>query len=339
MNHHLDGEQELIVVDNASDRSPGEAARGVEGRRPVRRAGRERRLRRRLERRRRRGRRARSTVLLNPDTELLDDGLDRLAADGARARRRSSGPRVLNADGSIQPSASGARGRRLALGAGAGPGGAAARRRSGRAPSPTGSSAGCEVTWLTGACIAAPDRRCCARLGPFDPALHMFGEDVDLGLRAARRRRRARASTRAPAGSSTTARARRRSSTARARAGARPATLNWRAAVRRAYGPRREWLGWRALRFNLRLRLVAKTLLGRATPSATAAARPRVGRPAPDLRDTARSPGRARSMAGLAELRLRVGRAVSNRLLQLATLSEGDLRRATRDYGLATFLK
>jgi hypothetical protein len=49
------------------------------------------------------------------------------------------------------------------------------------------------------------------------------------------------------------------------REGWRPTgTLNWRAAVRRAYGPRREWLGWRALRLNLRLRLLVKQLLGRA---------------------------------------------------------------------------
>jgi GT2 family glycosyltransferase len=100
------------------------------------------------------------------------------------------------------------------------------------------------------------------RLGPFDPALHMYGEDVDLGLRAAAS---GIGSWFDPAariihhgqGSSTLVYG--------SREGWRPTgTLNWRAAVRRAYGPRREWLGWRALRLNLRLRLVAKTLLGRA---------------------------------------------------------------------------
>ena len=41
-------------------------------------------------------------------------------------------------------------------------------------------------------------------------------------------------------------------------------TLNWRAALRRAYGPRREWLARRALRPHLRPRGVARGLLGPA---------------------------------------------------------------------------
>ena len=90
MNEHLDGEQELIVVDNALDRLPGRGGGGMEGTRsgssawrrtsasvPPRTAACERRP-------------APATVLLNPDTELLDDGLDRLADGGRRARRRWS---------------------------------------------------------------------------------------------------------------------------------------------------------------------------------------------------------------------------------------------------------
>ena len=90
---------------------------------------------------------------------------------------------------------------------------------------------------------------------PFDPALHMYGEDVDLGLRAAvdgvrswfdpticRLIHHGQGSSTVVYGS---------------REAWRPAgTLNWRAAVRRAYGSRREWLAWRALRLNLRLRLL-----------------------------------------------------------------------------------
>jgi GT2 family glycosyltransferase len=119
------------------------------------------------------------------------------------------------------------------------------------------------VTWLTGACIAGPTRTL-RRLGPFDPALHMFGEDVDLGLRAAA----------AGVGSWFDPEACRivhhgqgsSSLVYGSREGWRPTgTLHWRAAVRRAYGARREYLGWLALRLNLRLRLLAKTLLGRAT--------------------------------------------------------------------------
>jgi len=43
--------------------------------------------------------------LLNPDVELLDDGLLRLVAE-ARSRRALLVPRLLNADGSIQRSGS-----------------------------------------------------------------------------------------------------------------------------------------------------------------------------------------------------------------------------------------
>ena len=76
------------------------------------------------------------------------------------------------------------RGRRLAVGAGAGSRGDPAGARSGRGPSRTGSTAGVEVELADRRLHRRPDRRCSPRLGPFDPALHMFGEDVDLGLRA-----------------------------------------------------------------------------------------------------------------------------------------------------------
>ena len=187
MNRSLDGEQELIVVDNASSERPRAEAGGVEGRGPaassstsnigfgaasnagVAEAAGE------------------ATVLLNPDTELLDDGLDRLAADGARARRagRARGCSTPTARSSPRPAAP-----RSAPGRGCG-------RWSRPRCSPTAIRARTEpyrlerpldVTWLTGACVAGPTALL-RRLGPFDPALHMFGEDVDLGLRAARRRR------------------------------------------------------------------------------------------------------------------------------------------------------
>ena len=86
----------------------------------------------------------------------------------------------------------------------------------------------------------------------------MFGEDVDLGLRAGAAGVRSRFDPAAcrivhhGQGSSTLVYGSREGWRA-------TGTLNWRAAVRRAYGPRREWLGWRALRLNLRLRLLAKT--------------------------------------------------------------------------------
>lgn len=260
MNRRLDGSQELIVVDNASSDDPEEVARGWEGRCEfvaldrnlgfgvasnlgVERAG------------------GAVTVLLNPDTELLDAGLDRLAASTARLGGLV-GPRVLNADRTVQPSASGPEVGiwpwvRALVPASLQPRGLIARTEPYRLESLTA------VTWLTGACIAGPTEAL-RHLGPFDPQLHMYGEDVDLGLRAAAQ---GIGSWLDPVacrivhhgqGSSTLVYG--------SREGWRPAgTLHWRAALRRAYGPRREWLGWRALRLNLRLRLIVKTLLGRAS--------------------------------------------------------------------------
>jgi GT2 family glycosyltransferase len=138
------------------------------------------------------------------------------------------------------------------------------------------------VSWLTGACIAGPTA-VLSQLGPFDPALHMFGEDVDLGLRAAGAGIESWFDPTACAivhhgqGSSTQVYG--------SREGWRPTgTLNWRAAVRRAYGPRRETVGWWALRANLRLRLVAKTLLRRASDRDRSAVKAVLSaRPVPEL--------------------------------------------------------
>ena len=173
-----------------------------------------------------------------------------------------SGPRILNADRTVQPSASGPEVgpwpwvRALVPGALA-PAAILARTE------PYRLERRLEVSWLTGACVAGPTDAL-GRLGPFDPALHMFGEDVDLGLRAGAAGVRSWFDPGAcrivhhGQGSSTRVYG--------SREGWRPTgTLNWRAAVRRAYGPRREFRAWLALRANLRLRLLAKRALGRAT--------------------------------------------------------------------------
>jgi len=279
LNRHLDGNQELVVVDNDSRDDPERAAQewkgaaefialdenvgfGAASNRGAAVAGGE------------------ATVLLNPDTELLDDGLDRLAAE-ARELRALVGPRVLNADGSTQPSASGPE-------VGVWPW---VRALTPAALQPYFVRARTEpyrferrlrVSWLTGACIAGPTALL-RELGPFDPALHLFGEDIDLGLRAAARGveswfdptacrivHHGQASSTLVYGS---------------REGWRPTgTLNWRAAVRRAYGPRREQLAWLALRTNLRLRLIAKTLLARASDRDRAALdAARSAHPVPEL--------------------------------------------------------
>lgn len=260
MNEQLGGEQELVVVDNASTDSPAAAAAAWKGRHRF--LGMEANLG--FGAASNRGVEAASepvTVLLNPDTELIDDGLDQLAA-AARQLGALVGPRVLNGDRTIQPSASGPEVGiwpwvRALVPAAIQPQPVRARTEPYRLERRV------RVAWLNGACLAGPTPLL-RRLGPFDPALHMYGEDVDLGLRAGA----------AGVGSWFDPRSCRvvhhgQGSSARlygTAEGWRPAgTLNWRAAVRRAHGARREWLGWRALRLNLRLRLIAKTLAGRAT--------------------------------------------------------------------------
>jgi GT2 family glycosyltransferase len=279
MNRFLDGEQELIVVDNASSERPRAEADAWKG------PGRLIELSENI------GFGAASnvgvaeasgaaTVLLNPDTELLDDGLDRLAAT-ALERGALVGPRVLNPDGTIQPSASGPEVGawpwvRALVPAGIQPDAVRERTEPYRLEHPL------DVTWLTGSCVAGPTA-VLDRLGPFDPALHLFGEDVDLGLRAAANGVRSRFDPTAcrivhhGQGSSTLVYG--------SREGWRPTgTLNWRAAVRRAYGPRRETLAWWALRVNLRLRLLAKSVLGRASNRDRAAVHAvESARPVPEL--------------------------------------------------------
>lgn len=280
LNRHLDGGQELIVVDNASTDDPEPCARAWRGRCEF--VGLDRNLgfgvasNIGVERAT-----APVTILLNPDTELVDGSLDRLAA-AALELQALVGPRVLNADGTLQPSASGPEVGiwpwvRALVPARLQPRALLARTEPYRLEHRA------RVTWLTGACVAGPTRAL-RRLGPFDPALHMFGEDVDLGLRATAA---GVESWIEPAvrvihhgqGSSTLVYGSREGWRA-------TGTLNWRAAVRRAHGPRREWLGWRALRLNLRLRLIAKTLLGRAGDRDRAAVEAAVSAdPPPDLGD------------------------------------------------------
>jgi GT2 family glycosyltransferase len=117
------------------------------------------------------------------------------------------------------------------------------------------------VTWLTGACVAAPSS-ILRSLGPFDPEIHLYGEDLDLGLRA---QRQGVSSYFCPdvarivhhgGGSSALVYG--------SGQGWRPdGTIRWRGVLRRAYGSRRERLGWSALMLNLGLRGIAKRILRR----------------------------------------------------------------------------
>ncbi|MBJ7328873.1 MAG: glycosyltransferase family 2 protein [Solirubrobacteraceae bacterium] len=122
------------------------------------------------------------TALLNPDCELHDDGLARLASLAA-GRDALLAPRLLNTDGSTQRSAHPP------------PGGADAlvpalihprvlprplreRFDPWRAAQPR------LVGWAIAACLVARTSLL-RRVGPFDPAHFLFAEDLDLCLRAA----------------------------------------------------------------------------------------------------------------------------------------------------------
>ena len=111
------------------------------------------------------------TVVLNPDVELFDDSLADLAKEAARHEDRLLAPLVLLPDGTRQDSVHTDRAdlARAAIPGRAGPWDANEPRK---------------VTWAVGCAIAARTDTF-RRLGPFDPDTFMYGEDLELGLRAA----------------------------------------------------------------------------------------------------------------------------------------------------------
>lgn len=268
MNRHLDGSQELVVVDNASSDDPGAAVAAWKG--PSQfvtldhncgfatgsNVGVERA-------------RGPAVVLINPDTELIDSSLDRVAAEALR-RRALIGPRMLHTDLTIQASASGPE-------VGAWPWvraflpGALSPAMVARRTEPWRLSRSVRVSWLTGSCVAGATDLL-LELGPFDSALYMYGEDLDLGLRAAEI---GVESWLCPELASVVHHAGGSSTVAYGSAqGWRPlGAVNWRAVLRRTYGRRSEELAWRALRTNLALRATAKRILGRDDPAVLAARR------------------------------------------------------------------
>lgn len=117
------------------------------------------------------------TALLNPDVELLDDGLARLAE---RARRTTAllAPRLLNEDGTVQDSAHPVPGsRREVLRALVPPPLLSEGAR------PWRSDERVAVGWATAAALVARTDEL-RRLGPFDPDAFLWYEDLDLCLRA-----------------------------------------------------------------------------------------------------------------------------------------------------------
>ena len=256
MNDHLSADTELVVVDNASSDSPHiEAQRwkgelrfqaldqnvgfGAGNNTGVELATRE------------------VSVLLNPDVELIDSSLDALARAAAETRGLV-GPRILNADGSVQPSASGPSTGIWPWVAALVPGSAAPPPVVART-APWRLSARVPVTWLTGACIAAPTRLL-RGLGPFDPSIHLYSEDLDLGLRA---RKQGIPVLFDPTLATVVHLGEGSSSQRFADLGRGIAAENRRLVVTRAEGPRAEARAWRAHLVELFLRVARKRVLRR----------------------------------------------------------------------------
>jgi GT2 family glycosyltransferase len=122
------------------------------------------------------------TILLNPDCELLDGSLALLAARAGARPQALHAPRLLNADGSVQRSAHplpGTLGTVLAapLHPPLLPRALAERIEPYRAERPR------TVGWAVAACLAGATATL-RRLGPFDPGVHLYAEDMDLCLRS-----------------------------------------------------------------------------------------------------------------------------------------------------------
>jgi GT2 family glycosyltransferase len=119
------------------------------------------------------------TAFVNPDVELLDDGLARLA-DDALAGGALLAPRLLNADGSVQDSAHPLPGRLGTLVPAVLP-----RRLLPTRFEPWRGDRPHAVGWAVAACIVGRTDELRA-LGPFDPDAFLFYEDMELCLKARR---------------------------------------------------------------------------------------------------------------------------------------------------------
>jgi GT2 family glycosyltransferase len=124
------------------------------------------------------------TALLNPDVELLDDSLLSLCAE-ARSRdqaERLLAPLVLSGDGSRQDSVHPVPGSAVEVLRALAP----FTRLPGRVAAPLApwrARAPRRVGWAVGAALAARTETL-RRLGPFDERIFLYGEDLELGLRA-----------------------------------------------------------------------------------------------------------------------------------------------------------
>ena len=126
------------------------------------------------------------TVLVNPDVELLDGSLARLARElsfGRGGPDRLLAPLVLLPDGSRQDAAQAEPGGAAALAIALVPPVAMPRPLQ-RAACPWTDDEPRQVGWAVGACLVARTETL-RRLGPFDERIFLYGEDLELGLRAA----------------------------------------------------------------------------------------------------------------------------------------------------------
>jgi N-acetylglucosaminyl-diphospho-decaprenol L-rhamnosyltransferase len=122
------------------------------------------------------------TILLNPDIVAHDGALAELAHRAWANPHAMHAPRLLNPDGSVQRSAHPLPGTLGAfLPALVHP--PLLPRPIRERVEPFRASAPRTVGWAVAACLAATTRTLRA-LGPFDPAIHLFAEDMDLCLRA-----------------------------------------------------------------------------------------------------------------------------------------------------------
>jgi N-acetylglucosaminyl-diphospho-decaprenol L-rhamnosyltransferase len=124
------------------------------------------------------------TVVINPDVELLDASLTGLGREAARRDRpeRILAPAVLMPDGSRQDSAHREPGSplltlRALLPTRVLPGSLRRMVEPWRSDEPR------RVGWAIGCCLVARTETL-RRLGPFDESIFLFGEDLELGLRA-----------------------------------------------------------------------------------------------------------------------------------------------------------
>lgn len=123
------------------------------------------------------------TAVVNPDVELVDASLDQLASNARDHPARLWAPAVWLTDGSrqdnVHPAPTGAAALLHALAPSALLPGPLARIAD-----PWRSAQPRRVSWAVACCLVAATGTL-RRLGPFDQRIFLYGEDMELGLRAA----------------------------------------------------------------------------------------------------------------------------------------------------------